>query len=109
MAEAANKSQGITQGKIVSDKQDLSWDMLSCSFPAFSPRLSLKFGDPCLENSSGALGCEFILENTNTWIYNELGTTASQSQSGLVSPKAQRRYKGDLFVYLFLELYFKLG
>lgn len=98
---------------------DLSWDMLSCSFPVFSltppaphtaePGHLSSLVIPSWSNSSGALVCEFVLTNTNMWIYNELGPTASQSQPALISPKAQRCYKGDLFVCLFLELYFKLG
>lgn len=118
MAETANKSQRITQGKIVSDKQDLSWDMLSCSFLAFSlmplaphtadPGLLSSLLIPVWSNSSGALDCEFLLTNTNMWIYNKLGPTASLSRPALFSLKAQRCCKGDLFVCIFLELYFKL-
>lgn len=91
MAEAANKSQRITQGKIVSDKSDLSWDMLSCSFSAFSltppaphtaePGLLSSLVIRVWSNSSGALGCEFVLTNTNMWIYSKSGATASLTQS----------------------------
>lgn len=75
MAEAANKSQCITQGKIMSDKRDLSWDVLSCSFPAFGltplvphsaeAGLLTSLVIPVWSNSRVALDCEFVLTNTN--------------------------------------------